>query len=62
VLFVVFGLVYLVLTLCNDVAAYRKAVADGQPALLNTALGAALVLAGTPVYFFYRKTKKPDGG
>src|SRR5437867_8891737 len=62
VLFVGFGLVYLVLTLCNDVAAYRKAVADGQPALLNTALGAALVLAGTPVYFFYRKTKKPDGG
>jgi APA family basic amino acid/polyamine antiporter len=32
VLFVVFGLVYLVLTLWNDVSAYRKAAAAGQPA------------------------------
>ena len=54
VLFVAFGLIYLVLTLGNDVAAYRKAVAAGQPALLNSALGAALVLGGTPVYLFYR--------
>jgi APA family basic amino acid/polyamine antiporter len=55
--FVAFGLVYLVLTLGNDVAAYRKAVAAGQPALLNSALGAALVLGGTPIYFFYRWRK-----
>ena len=54
VLFVAFGLVYLLLTLCNDVLAYRKAVAAGQPALMNSALGAALVLAGTPIYLFYR--------
>jgi len=54
VLFVAFGLVYLVLTLGNDVATYRKAVAAGQPAMLNSALGAALVLGGTPIYFFYR--------
>ena len=57
VLFIAFGLVYLVLTLCNDVAAYRKAVAAGQPALLNCALGAALVLSGTPIYFYYRWKK-----
>jgi APA family basic amino acid/polyamine antiporter len=57
-LFVGFGLVYLVLTLCNDVATYRKAVAAGQPAMMNSALGAALVLSGTPIYFFYR-WKKP---
>ena len=60
VLFVGFGLVYLVLTVCNDVTAYRKAVAAGQPALMNCALGAAMVLSGTPVYFFYRR-KKPCG-
>jgi len=54
--------VYLVLTLCNDVAAYRKAAADGKPALLNSALGAALVLAGTPLYFYYRKRKRPTAG
>src|SRR5881396_2288190 len=57
VLFVGFGMVYLVLTLCNDVAAYRKAAADGKPALLNSALGAALVLSGTPIYFYYRWRK-----
>ena len=57
VLFVAFGLVYLILTLGNDVAAYRKAVATGQPALLNSALGAALVLGGAPIYFFYRWKK-----
>jgi len=57
VLFVGFGLIYLVLTLCNDVMAYRRAVAAGQPALLNCALGAALVLGGTPIYFYYRKRK-----
>ena len=54
VLFIAFGLTYLVLTLCNDVTAYRKAVAAGQPAFLNSALGAVLVLSGTPIYFFYR--------
>src|SRR6266568_1056395 len=57
VVFVCFGLVYLVLTLCNDVAAYRTAVAAGQPALLNCALGLALVLSGTPIYFYYRRRK-----
>src|SRR5437773_2530517 len=57
VLFVGFGLVYLVLTVCNDVTAYRKAVAAGQPALMNCALGAALVLGGTPIYCFYRSRK-----
>jgi len=57
VLFVGFGLVYLVLTACNDVTAYRNAVAPGQPALMNCALGAALVLGGTPIYCFYRSRK-----
>jgi len=53
VIFVAFGLVYLVLTISNDVTAYRKAVAAGQPPFMNCALGAALVLIGTPIYFFY---------
>ena len=33
------------------------AVAAGQPALLNCALGLALVLSGTPIYFYYRWRK-----
>jgi len=53
-LFIAFGLVYLVLTISNDVAAYRKAVAAGLPGFLNCALGGALVLSGTPIYFYYR--------
>jgi APA family basic amino acid/polyamine antiporter len=54
IIFVLFGLVYLVLTLWNDVSAYQRAVVEGRPAFMNTLLGAALVLVGTPVYFFYR--------
>jgi len=61
VVFVAFGLVYLTLTLCNDVSVYRKAVAAGQPALMNSALGAALVLSGTPIYFYYRWRKSRAG-
>jgi len=53
-LFIAFGVTYLVLTLCNDVSSYRKAVAAGQPAVLNAALGAMLVLSGTPIYLYYR--------
>lgn len=62
VVFVAFGLVYLVLTLYNDLAVYQKAVAAGKPALMNSALGAALVLSGTPIYFFYRWRKSRAGG
>ena len=56
-LFVAFGLVYLVLTLRNDIATYREAVRLGKPALMNSALGAALVLSGTPIYWFYARKK-----
>jgi APA family basic amino acid/polyamine antiporter len=55
VVFVCFGLAYLILTLCNDVSAYRSAVAAGKPAFLNSALGLALVLSGAPVYYYYRR-------
>ncbi len=55
VLFVAFGLIYLVLTLVNDISLYRTAKAQGKPALMNSALGAALVLSGTPIYWYYRR-------
>ena len=54
IVFVCFGFVYLGLTLDNDLATYRQAVNAGQPALLNSALGLALVLSGAPIYFYYR--------
>ena len=57
IVFVAFGLVYLMMTLWNDVSTYRELVRQGKPALMNSALGAALVLSGTPIYFFYRWKK-----
>jgi APA family basic amino acid/polyamine antiporter len=57
VVFVAFGLAYLVLTLANDIGAYRQAVAAGKPALLNSAIGLALMISGTPVYLYYRSRK-----
>ncbi len=57
VVFVCFGFVYLLLTLNNDITAYRKALAAGQPALLNTVLGLGLVFSGTPIYWYYRRKK-----
>jgi hypothetical protein len=29
-------------------------MAEGKPAILNTALGLFLVLIGAPIYFFYK--------
>jgi len=56
--FVLFSAVFLALTVYNDVMAYRAAVAAGRPAMINSAFGAALVLLGTPIYFFYRLRAK----
>jgi len=57
--FVVFAALYLGFTIYNDVAGYQKAIAAGQPALINSAFGAALVLVGAPIYWFYRGRKRP---
>ncbi len=54
-LFVLFALTYVLLTVYNDVVVYQEALASGEPALLNAALGMLLVLAGTPLYLFYRR-------
>lgn len=52
--FIIFSLLYLGFTVYNDLVAYRAAVAAGQPAMINSAFGVALVLVGTPIYWFYR--------
>jgi APA family basic amino acid/polyamine antiporter len=51
--FILFSLLYLGFTVYNDLVAYRAAVAAGQPALINSAFGLALVFIGTPIYWFY---------
>ncbi|MBI3878586.1 MAG: amino acid permease [Verrucomicrobia bacterium] len=61
--FVLFSAAFLALTIYNDVTAYRAAVAAGKPALINSAFGLALVMIGTPIYFFYRsRNAKTAGG
>jgi len=55
--FIGFGLVYLVLTLSNDVTTYMDLKARGKPAMLNSALGLALVFIGTPIYFYYKRRR-----
>jgi APA family basic amino acid/polyamine antiporter len=52
--FMAFGLIYLVLTVTNDYAGFQSARAAGQPALLKCGFGLGLVLSGTPLYWFYR--------
>ncbi|MFO1514516.1 MAG: amino acid permease [Verrucomicrobiota bacterium] len=54
-IFILFALIFLGFTFYNDLMTYREAVAAGKPALINSVFGVALVLVGTPVYFFYRR-------
>jgi APA family basic amino acid/polyamine antiporter len=58
ILFVAFALLYLILTLRNDVVGYQEAVAAGRPALINSLFGLLLVFAGTPIYWFYQWRRK----
>jgi APA family basic amino acid/polyamine antiporter len=57
IIFVLFSAVYLSLSLYNDFAGQQVAAAAGEPRLINSLFGVALVLAGAPIYFFYRRTK-----
>ena len=56
-IFVIFSAAFLFLTIYNDMANYRAAVAAGKPGLINCAFGTGLVLIGAPIYFFYRWRK-----
>jgi len=58
--FILFSVLYLALTLLHDISSYRAALAAGRPAMLNALFGAALVLAGTPIYWLYRKPRPPS--
>jgi len=58
IVFILFALTFLGFTAYNDFVTYREAVAAHQPAIINSVFGTALVLIGTPMYFFYtRRTK-----
>jgi APA family basic amino acid/polyamine antiporter len=62
-IFIVFSVLYLALTIYNDITDYQAAVAQGKHAIINSALGVALVLIGTPIYFFYRSRRQtPQSG
>jgi APA family basic amino acid/polyamine antiporter len=59
-LFVVFALTFLSFTIYNDFGAYQAAVAAGQPALINSLFGIALVGIGIPIFLYYRTTSKSN--
>ena len=59
IVFIAFALTFLGFTVYNDFMTYREAVAAGQPALINSIFGVALVLIGTPIYFYYRRQRSP---
>jgi len=61
-IFIIFSILYLALTIYNDIADYQTAIAAGKHAIINSALGAALVLIGTPIYFFYRARRSLPAG
>jgi APA family basic amino acid/polyamine antiporter len=52
--FILFAVLYLILTFVNDVTQYRAAMAAGKPAIMNSVFGTLLVLMGTPIYFYYK--------
>lgn len=59
-IFVLFALVYLTLTVYNDISSYQQALAEGKSAIINSAFGLLLVAIGVPFYFYFRwKNNRP---
>ena len=56
-IFIILATVFLALTIYNDLSTYQKAVAAGQPAMINSAFGLLLIAAGTPIYLLYQKRR-----
>lgn len=52
--FVVFACVFLVVTVVNDVSAYRS----GASPVVNSALGLVLTATGLPLYWYFRRRNK----
>jgi APA family basic amino acid/polyamine antiporter len=52
--FVIFAIVFLVLTVYGDITKFVAAREAGEPAVINSAFGLLLVALGIPIYLFYR--------
>ncbi|MBC8144476.1 MAG: amino acid permease [bacterium] len=57
-IFIVFAVVFLCLTVYNDVAKFIAARATGEPAVINSAFGLTLVAIGIPLYYYFRRAAK----
>jgi APA family basic amino acid/polyamine antiporter len=57
-IFITFAAIYLAFTVYNDITGYRAAIAAGTPARMDSVFGVVLVLAGAPIYWFYRSKPK----
>lgn len=53
--FVIFSIIFLGLTVYNEVTAYQS----GKAPMINSLFGTVLVLIGVPIYFFYRGRRNP---
>lgn len=54
VLFIAFTCFYLVVTVCNDISAYRS----GEAPIINSLFGLALTAAGIPFYLYFQRKSK----
>ena len=57
-IFILFALIYLGLTIYNDIVGYRAAIAAGKPGFIPSIFGVGLVLIGAPLYFYFRSQAK----
>jgi basic amino acid/polyamine antiporter, APA family len=59
IVFILFAICFLVLTVYNDTSSYLAALREGRPALNNSAFGVLLVLIGSPIYFLCKRRSMP---
>ena len=55
ILFILFALLFLGFTAYNEITRYQQALNTGQPAIIESLFGVALVLIGAPGYFWFRR-------
>jgi len=59
-IFVLLAVVYLVFTVCKDIANCQDAIAQGKQWRIDSAFATGLVLIGAPLFFLFRRKETPD--
>ena len=58
ILFILFSLLYFVMTVYNDVLNYR----EGKAQFINSLSGLFLIIIGLPLYWYFKKNKSGKMG